>query len=236
MVVGDAVKPYYSDDHVTLWHGDCREITEWLEADALVTDPPYGIGYSHGSRRTFMGNRVRFSRQVGIAGDHDLDIRDAALAAWGDRVAICFGSFDRPPPEQRTFTLVFHKPPGAGSTGGRAGFRRDVEAVFLCGPWPVCYQGRSSVIETGNRVHAGVANSLVARYGHPHAKPVDVMETLIAACPPGTIADPFAGSGSTLVAAKLQGRKAIGVEIEERYAEIAARRLSQGVLNIEEAL
>jgi site-specific DNA-methyltransferase (adenine-specific) len=85
--------------------------------------------------------------------------------------------------------------------------------------------GRSSVIATASRIQ-GSDHGLAARYGHPHAKPVDVMETLIGACPP----DPFAGSGSTLVAARNLGRRAIGVEVDERYAETAARRLSQATL------
>jgi hypothetical protein len=123
--------------------------------------------------------------------------------------------------------LVYDKGIQAAFMGALAGFRRNAEAVYILGRgWTTGLGGRSCVLTTSGPT----GGNLTRRYGHPHAKPVDVMETLIAACPPGVIADPFAGSGSTLVAARNLGRKAIGVEIEERYAEMAARRLAQGVL------
>jgi site-specific DNA-methyltransferase (adenine-specific) len=221
---------YYQDELVTLHHGDCREITEWLAADVLVTDPPYGIGWSKGANRA--AGHVG-SGNPGIANDEDTTTRDAALALWGDRAGICFGSLELPPPSNTKQTLVYRKAVDAGSVGGRGGFRRDIEGVYLIGRWPGGFQGRSSVLDTGARSHCN-RWGVVGRYGHPHAKPVDVLTVLIEACPAGAVADPFTGSGTTLVAAKALGRRAVGVELDERYCEIAANRLSQGVLTFGE--
>lgn len=214
--------PYWSDDLVTLYLGDCREVTDWLTADVLVTDPPYGRGtYQRGG-----GTRRRQPEHQdwSIAGDGDTTVRDAALTAWGMRAAVMFGDLMLPPPTGTKQVLVYEKPGDAGWRS-TAGFRRNAEAVYLLN-LSAGYGGRSCILRTGNRGQS----HLVTRNGHTHAKPVDVMETLIAACPAGVIADPFAGSGSTLVAARNQGRRAVGVEIDERYCEGAAKRLAQGVL------
>jgi DNA modification methylase len=220
------MKPYFADEQVTLFLGDCREITEWLAADVLVADPPYGIGWKRGVKQG-RGD----AGHSGIQGDADTSTRDDALSLWGKRPAVVFGSFYAPQPTNVRHILVYRKPPDSGVVGSTTGYRRDVEPVFLTGPWPKRPATWSSVIAS-NALGAG---HLAGRYGHPHAKPVDVMETLIAACPPGVIADPFAGSGSTLVAARNQGRKAIGVELEERHCETIAKRLAQGALSFEDA-
>jgi site-specific DNA-methyltransferase (adenine-specific) len=133
-----------------------------------------------------------------------------------------FGDLLLPPPAKTRQVLIYRKSPIAGTKGTFAGFRRDAEAIYVIGPWRGGLGGRSSVLASDIQAQH--------RYGHPHAKPVDVMETLISACPPGVIADPFAGSGSTLVAARNLGRKAVGVELDERYCERAALRLSQMTL------
>ena len=220
--------PYYEDELVTLYHGDCREITAWLEADVLVTDPPYGRNWRAAWVRPGRTNATR------IVGDKDTTSRDRALELWGQRPAVVFGDLMLAPPGGAKLVGVYQKPPNAGIRGSVGGFRRDAEAIYLIGPWPTGLGGRSSVIATATSSQ-GNPHSPQGKYHHPHAKPLDVMEQLIAACPPGVIADPFAGSGSTLVAARNLGRRAIGVEIEERYCEIAARRLAQQPLPIEEA-
>jgi site-specific DNA-methyltransferase (adenine-specific) len=217
-------QPYYADDLVTLYHGDCREVTEWLAADVLVTDPPYGIGYGR-KRGTWP---MPSDRPASISGDKDTTLRDWVLAQW-QGPAVVYGDLKLTPPPGTRKVCVYRKPPDSGTHGALAGFRHDVEAVYLIGKWGAGLGGRSSVLDTAARMVGGT-EGMAGRYGHPHAKPVDVMETLLATCPPGVIADPFAGSGSTLVAARNLGRKAIGVEIDERYCERAALRLAQDVL------
>lgn len=223
------MKPYYADDLVTLYHGDCREITEWLAADVLVTDPPYGIGWKrHGG-----GVKVnRGARHEGIANDTDTSARDAALAAWGARPGLVFASFDAAKPANVKHTLVWRKWDNSGVLGSTTGWRRDVEPIYLTGTWPARAASFSSLITCSGT--SGGPGSPAGRYGHPHAKPLDVMEQLIDACPPGVIADAFAGSGSTLVAARNLGRRAIGVELEERHCETIVARLRQGALLLAE--
>lgn len=217
------IQPYYEDDSVVIYHGDCREIDVWLTADVLVTDPPYGIGWKRSA------NPARNSKaHGGIVNDHDTSARDDILRIWGSRPALVFGSFYAPYPERVRQVLVWHKPADAGVVGSTTGYRRDAEPVFVVGEWPQRTVETSSVL----RSTRGSIAQVVGETGHPHTKPLDLMRALITACPPGVVVDPFSGSGSTLKAAKDLGRQAIGVEIDERYCEIAARRMAQEVLDL----
>lgn len=220
---------YYEDESVVLHHGDCREVHTWLSADVMVTDPPYGIDWStHGGGRDLRNWSPRKPKK-GIAGDKDTAARDDVLERWNkERPVVMFGSPLVAAPRGTIQALVWRKPIDAGVVGARFVWRRDWEAIYLLGKWPRVSPNRSSVIESRGGMER-------YRNGHPHAKPVDLLESLIAECPPGVIADPFAGSGSTLVAAKRQGRKAIGVESDEQWCELAAKRLSQGVLDFGDA-
>ena len=217
---------YYQDDHVTLYHGDClTEHREWLAADVLVTDPPYGMAY--------------IDRQgVTIASDNALDARDNALTLWGDRPALSFGTWKEPRPDGAKQVLIWDKWGGGGTvTTASSPWAYSHEEIYLLGEWPRTEPGGRAREGGQPSKHPGVLrvhnyNTQSAdRPDHPTPKPVALMESLIEKCPPGVIADPFAGSGSTLVAARNLGRKAIGVELEERYCEIIARRLSQGAFD-----
>ena len=100
------IAPYYSDDAVTIYHGDCREVAAWLAADVLITDPPYGtesvgwdVSYGRGQKRR--GEAGKNSTPGVIANDSDSAARDEMLGLWGDRPACLFGSPRRPDPQRR---------------------------------------------------------------------------------------------------------------------------------------
>jgi site-specific DNA-methyltransferase (adenine-specific) len=203
-------EPYYSDELVTIYHGDCRELLPSIEADVIVTDPPYGTDDWGGYGRRQLGLHT-------IANDSDASVRDAVLALWGDRPVLVFGSPRAPAPNGCWDVLVWDKQrPGLGSP-----WRWQHELIFVRGGWSN-KPGIPSVLR-----HTPLDNP-----AHVHEKPTLLMRRLMTGAPPGTILDPFMGSGTTLVAAKSLNRHAIGIEIEERYCEIAAERCSQEVLGL----
>lgn len=220
------MKPYYQDDEVTLYHGNCLEITEWLRADVLVTDPPYGIGGKLSS--SWKGKKPKgwapvHQRQTW---DDDLQTRDAMLSMWGDKPSCVFGSPRRldAAPVFREMPLVWDKQTvGMGDTSFPWG--PSYELIFIAGKgWSGKREG--SVIRVGTHLPTAARD-----VGHPTPKPIPLMELIVSKAPKGIVCDPFAGGGSTLIAARNLGRKAIGIELDERYCEVIARRLSQDILN-----
>lgn len=221
------MKPYYEDEFCTIYHGDCRDVLLQMDAGVLVTDPPYGIRYTPA-----MGGNQTKSSQTAVAycivNDGDSSVRDEVLKLWGDRPAMVFGNWRVSRPPLTKHRLIWHK---GGMAPGPTNFpfMSNDEEIYV---WGDGFISTSPPLRSVLRTDE--ARSIeVARIGHPTPKPVDLMRLLINRCEPNlTILDPFMGSGSTLRAAKDLGRKAIGIEIEKRYCEIAAKRLQQEVLPI----
>lgn len=205
------MQPYFENDLVTLYHGDCLEVTEWLKADVLVTDPPYGMAYKSGRNKNLKA----------IYGDKDLNVRDASLQLWGSKPCLMFGTWKVERPAEVKQLIVWDKRGGAGFSGDLNMPWADItEEIYVMGTgW------------LGPRVPAiySVATLPAAnRPDHPTPKPVGLMERLMRHIDSGkVIADPFAGSGATLIAARNLGRKVIGIELDEKYCELIANRLSQ---------
>jgi DNA modification methylase len=215
--VAAAVTPYYHDDYITLYHGDCRELMPCLDAEVMVTDPPYGYGYACGSDRSPWQHQP-------IANDDDLSVRDEVLAAWRGP-ALVFGSWKCPAPTGTHTVLVWDKGLAAGMGDLSVPWKPNFELIYVIGRG---FRGRRD---------SGVIRDYMSwaprgRRSHPNEKPVGLMRDLIDKCPDGLIVDPFAGTGATLRAAKDLGRRAIGIEIEERYCAIAAQRCRQEVLRL----
>ena len=207
--------PYYQDDAVTIYCGDCREILPTLpKHDLLLTDPPYGISWEgHGG-----SERVWHA----ISGDDSTD-----MAGWicerieEDQDAVIWGANNFPTSIPRKGRwLCWDK-------------RLTEPADKMLGTaFELAWENRKSGFDAMLRVlHGGVVNADGGKRFHPTQKPVTLFRKVLGRYAKAeTILDPFAGSCTTGVAAKLEGRKATLIELEERYCEIGANRLSQGVL------
>ncbi len=220
------MKPYYEQDGITIYHGDCRDVLPLLgTVDVVVMDPPYGISYSSSMTGHDGGTAL-----PGIEGDADTSLRDAVLADWAGP-ALVFGTWKRQRPNNCRAVLVWDKGEHVGMGDLLLPWKPNTEEIYVIGSGFTGVRG-SSIL----RHLAPVSwNSVSHGRLHPHEKPVALMRELIGKCPLGIILDPFAGSGSTLRAAKDSGRDAIGIELEERYCEIAAKRLAQEALPLEVA-
>ncbi len=203
------MKPYYEHAGITIYHGDCREVMAEVCGDVLVTDPPYGIAY----RTPPSPTRPKSGHT--LAGD------PAHLLRW--KRAVIFGA--------NHFASRLPSSPGWIIWDKRAGMpSNDQSDAELA--WTNILGSVRIVRVLWNGGGSLLAENGPARSIHPTQKPLKVMSAIIAMVsePRDVVVDPYAGTGTTLVAAKELGRRAIGVEIEERYCEIAAKRLGQEML------
>ena len=227
------MKPYFQDDAVTIYHGDCREILPSLtKVDLVLTDPPYGINYSTGYRLGVYRPSTRITADLlespilnDVAAMVDKILNDVAaiyIFAAPERLDViiplikahwdCSG------------LLVWDKGNcAAGDLDTTWG--QQWEAIIYARKGKPTIQPRDRDVLRFNRMNG-------CDYVHPTQKPVELFSYIINHHKNGLILDPFMGSGTTLRAAKNLGRKAIGIEIEEKYCEIAAKRMAQTVMEL----
>ena len=209
------MQPYYEQSGITIYHGDCREVLPTLPVmDLVLTDPPYGIGRD--------GKPPSTSKHGGHKGYEFLGwdaepptTETLRLVLGAARDAIIWGA--------NYYPQVFSKSPGwlMWDKGQRID-QADGELAFSTRRGPLR-------IFTLNRVALQTDGAV-----HPTQKPEALMQWCLGFFPSSrTILDPFMGSGTTLVAAKRLGKSAIGIDIQEKYCEMAARRLRQGALPME---
>lgn len=215
------MNPYYQDDSVTIYHGDCREILPALEPDAIslvIADPPYGMDLET-TRLTSWGARKWTERVRGDAEPFD------PSHLFRFRRLVIFGAnhFASRLPESNGW-IVWNKRGDGRPSGIHFG---DCELA-----WSNVGQG----IRMFSNAWHGAPRWHAEPPLHPTQKPVVLMRWLIENHTKSgdLVLDPYMGSGPVPRAAKDLGRKAIGIEIEERYCEIAAKRMGQEVLAVKE--
>ena len=221
------MRPYYEQDGIVIYHGDCREVLPQLgPVDLVLTDPPYGVNLNTDNSR-FSGGHVASVASLGNgrgSGNGKPIKGDAApfdpsfLLQYGKHQVI-WGWNHYPDKLPRGTCLVWIKRNDAAF----GSFLSDAETAWM---------------SKGHGVYCrrDLSNNAIARQRvHPTQKPLGLMKWCIEFFPHAeTVLDPFMGSGTTLLAAKELGRRCIGVEIEEKYCEIAAKRLSQMTLPLAE--
>lgn len=207
-------EPYYTDESCTIYNADCAELLPELgRFDLLLTDPPYGMSFQSNRRE------VKHDR---IEGDDILPLDTITNAiAIADNAAYVFCRWDnlQQMPKPKSVLAWVKNNWSMGDLLHEHG--RQWEACCFYAKENHSFISRIPDVIQCERT----GNSL-----HPTQKPVPLIRKIIAANVAQTILDPFMGSGTTLVAAKLEGRKAVGIEISEKYCEIAVNRLRQRVL------
>jgi len=208
------MKPYYSEDGITIYHGAWQEVpnVDFLGFDLLVTDPPYGMEFR---------SNYRIIRHDSIVGDSlfpDVQL----LIEWARRASYIFCRWDNISrhdiPIPRSLIAWVKNNWSMGDLQHEHG--RQWEAIgFFPG------EAHEFITRIPDVIHADRTGNEM----HPTEKPVALIKTIIAANVGEIVFDPYMGSGTTLRAAKDLGRKAIGIEICEKYCEIAAKRLGQEV-------
>ena len=224
------MKPYYEHGGITIYHADCRDVVDSLsEINLVLTDPPYGINGGRGH-----GNRARGKGRYETHGWEDTP--DYIANVCVPVIAKCIDIAERVivTPGVRNLPLYLNETApndmGCLHTSGAAGF----------GSWggvtyhPVLYYGRDPRAGIAQVPNGKMMNERSPKNGHPCPKPLNICKWLVekGSLDGEIILDPFAGSGMSLLAAKHLGRRAIGIEIEERYCEIAAKQLSQEVMGL----
>lgn len=222
------MKPYYSHAGITIYHGDCRSFLCGLPRfDCIVADPPYGVNGGSGTK-----GRSR-SHKSGYASidDSSATVIAEIVPRFCEYLSRCGRAVITPG------TLVFSSYPQPDSFGclwqpATVGMQK----WGRCDSQPIFYYGIDPRAGKTILPCSFTSTSAPEYTGHPCTKPYGVWSSLVSKCSVDgeMVLDPFMGSGTTLVAAKNLGRKAIGIEIEEKYCEIAAKRLSQEVFDFSE--
>ena len=228
------MKPYYESGGITIYHGDCRE---WLNAvDAglcdpgqrTITDPPYGLMFASKSAKQRDGSVKTTRGGYGI--DDTKEYVELVVVPIVSRLIRLHWSVVVTPGTACLWSYPPADDIGCWFSAAGTGFAK---WGFRCSQ-PILFYGKDPYIKSGARPNSvgQVWPNDANTSGHPCAKPIRFMSWLVnrASLVDDLIVDPFSGSGTTLRAAKDLGRRAIGIEIEERYCEIAARRLDQEVL------